>query len=153
MQAARAAAGATGQVVGQAVSNENSPTAYFTDMLFRTEHPDASGDATASHAEVGRILATDALSGDMPAADKTRVAQIVRRGPDGSQVKRTRKSEYRTLSTRRRSPRRRRWTSPNARGRRSAQDRCLRGPVGLRLALDRRFFCELYGDRRRPNPR
>jgi hypothetical protein len=77
MQAAGSAVGATAQVVGQAVSNENSPAAYFTDMLFRTDHPDASNDATSSHAEVGRILATDALSGDMPAADKTYVAQMV----------------------------------------------------------------------------
>jgi hypothetical protein len=46
-------------------------------MLFRTDHPASSGDAAASQAEVGRILATDALSGDMPAADKTYVAQVV----------------------------------------------------------------------------
>jgi hypothetical protein len=46
-------------------------------MLFRTDHPASSGDAAASQAEAGRILANDALSGDMPAADKTYVAQVV----------------------------------------------------------------------------
>jgi hypothetical protein len=51
--------------------------AYFTDMLFRTDHPDTSGDSAAAPAEVGRILATDALSGEMPAADRTYVAQVI----------------------------------------------------------------------------
>jgi len=74
MQAVGTAAGATGQVPGQGASNE-PPIAYFTDMLFRTDHP--SGDATPLRAEVGRILAADALSGEMPAADKTYVAQAV----------------------------------------------------------------------------
>jgi hypothetical protein len=46
-------------------------------MLFRTDRPDASGDSAPARAEVGRILATDALSGEMPAADKTYVAQVV----------------------------------------------------------------------------
>ena len=46
-------------------------------MLFRADHPDTSGDPAAARAEVGRILATDALSGEMPAADKAYVAQVV----------------------------------------------------------------------------
>ena len=65
------------QVAGQAASSEGSSAAYFTDMLFRTDRPDTSGDSAAARAEVGRILATDALSGEMPAADKTYVAQVV----------------------------------------------------------------------------
>lgn len=77
MQAAGTTAGAASEVAGQAASNESSPTAYFTDMLFRADHPDTTGDATASRAEVGRILAADAVSGDMPAADKTYIAQVV----------------------------------------------------------------------------
>ena len=64
------------QAAGQAASSEGS-TAYFADMLFRTDHPDTSGDPAAARAEVGRILATDALSGEMPAADKAYVAQVV----------------------------------------------------------------------------
>ena len=71
------AAGPASQLAGRATANATDPSRYFTDMLFRTDHPAASGDAAASQAEVGRILATDALAGDMPAADKTYVAQVV----------------------------------------------------------------------------
>jgi hypothetical protein len=76
--AGTAAAGPAAQAAGQAASSEGSSAAYFTDMLFRTDHPDTSGDPAAARAEVGRILATtDALSGEMPAADKAYVAQVV----------------------------------------------------------------------------
>src|ERR1700722_12511785 len=75
--AGTAAAGPAAQVAGQAVSSEGSSAAYFTDMLFRTDHPDTSGDSAAARAEVGRILATDALSGEMPATDRTYVAQVI----------------------------------------------------------------------------
>ena len=75
--AGSAAAGPAAQVAGQAASNERSSAAYFTDMLFRTDHPDTSGDPAAARAEVGRILATDAPSGEMPPGDKTYVAQVV----------------------------------------------------------------------------
>jgi hypothetical protein len=74
--AGTAVGGPAAQAAGQAASSEGS-TAYFTDMLFRTDHPDTSGDPAAARAEVGRILATDALSGEMPAADKAYVAQVV----------------------------------------------------------------------------
>ena len=78
MEAAGTAVGAPiAQAVGQAVSSEGSSAAYFTDMLFRADHPDTSGDPAAARAEVGRILVTDALSGEMPAADKAYVAQVV----------------------------------------------------------------------------
>ena len=77
MEAAGTAVGAPiAQAAGQAASSEGS-TAYFADMLFRTDHPDTSGDPAGARAEVGRILATDALSGEMPAADKAYVAQVV----------------------------------------------------------------------------
>ena len=75
--AGTAAAGPAAQVAGQAPSSEGSSAAYFTDMLFRTDRPDTSGDPAAARAEVGRILATDALSGEMPAADRTYVAQVI----------------------------------------------------------------------------
>jgi hypothetical protein len=71
------AAGPASQLAGRVTSSATDPSRYFTDMLFRTDHPAASGDAAASQTEVGRILATDALAGDMPAADKTYVAQVV----------------------------------------------------------------------------
>jgi hypothetical protein len=77
MQAAgSAAAGPASQLANQASAGAGD-SAYFTDMLFRTDHPSASADPAASQAEVGRILATDAASGEMPAADKTYVAQVV----------------------------------------------------------------------------
>jgi hypothetical protein len=75
--ALEAAGTAAAQVAGQAPSSEGSSAAYFTDRLFRTDRPDTSGDPAAARAEVGRILATDALSGEMPAADRTYVAQII----------------------------------------------------------------------------
>lgn len=75
--AGTATAGSVTQVAGQSATTESgAPSAYFTDMLFRTDHPDTAGDP-AARAEIGRILAAGALSGDMPAADKTYVAQIV----------------------------------------------------------------------------
>jgi hypothetical protein len=75
--AGAAAAGPAAQVAGPAASSEGNPTGYFTDMLLRSDHPDASGNSGASQAEIGRILATDLSSGDMPAADKSYVARVV----------------------------------------------------------------------------
>jgi hypothetical protein len=75
--AGTAGGGSAAQAAVQAASSEGSSTAYFTDMLFRADHPDTSGDPAAARAEVGRILVTDALSGEMPAADKAYVAQLV----------------------------------------------------------------------------
>ena len=69
--------GPAAQAVGQAAFSEGSSTAYFTDMLFRIDHPETSRDPAASRAEVGRILITDGLSGELPAADKAYVAQVV----------------------------------------------------------------------------
>jgi hypothetical protein len=68
------AAGPASQLTGQAA---NSSNAYFTDMLFRTDHPSATADQNASQAEIGRIFARALPSGDLPAADKTYVAQVV----------------------------------------------------------------------------
>jgi hypothetical protein len=75
--AGSAAAGPASQLAGRATANIGDSSAYFTDMLFRTDHPEAQGGAAASQTEVGRILATDAVTGDMPATDKTYVAQVV----------------------------------------------------------------------------
>jgi hypothetical protein len=74
--AGTAVAGPAAQAAGQAAS-EGSSAVYFTDMLFRADHPDTSSDPAAARAEVGRILVTDALSGEMPAADKAYIAQVV----------------------------------------------------------------------------
>lgn len=72
--AGSAMAGPASQLTGQAANASNS---YFTDMLFRTDKPSASADQNASQAEIGRIFARGLSSGDLPAADKTYVAQVV----------------------------------------------------------------------------
>jgi hypothetical protein len=67
---------ATGQAAGQAASAMGDPTGYFTDMLWRSDHP-AQGDQAAATAEAGRILSRALYNGDLPAADKTYLAQLV----------------------------------------------------------------------------
>jgi hypothetical protein len=62
-------------VQGAATSAENLP-AYFVDSLFRTDHPPSS-DNGQQLAEAGRILTTSIGSGNLPAADKTYLAQLV----------------------------------------------------------------------------
>src|ERR1700689_2053304 len=57
--AGTAVGGPAAQAAGQAASSGGGSTAYFADMLFRTDHPDTSGDPAAARAEVGRILLTD----------------------------------------------------------------------------------------------
>jgi hypothetical protein len=73
--ATEAAGAATGQAASQAASMLGDPTAYFGDMLLRSDHP-AQGDA-GSAAEAARILTRAVHSGDLPAADKTYLAQLV----------------------------------------------------------------------------
>jgi MFS family permease len=67
--------GAAGSVVQMAGAAD--PTAYFSDMLLRSDHPPAQGDEAASHAEIGRIVARGVSSGDLSAPDKTYLAQLV----------------------------------------------------------------------------
>ena len=52
------------------------PTSYFSDMLWRSDHP-AQGDQAAATAEGGRILSRALYNGDLPAGDKTYLAQLV----------------------------------------------------------------------------
>jgi hypothetical protein len=74
--ATEAVGAATGQAAGQAVSAIGDPTAYFADMLLRSDHP-AQGDQAAATAEAGRILTRALYNGDLPAADKTYLGQLV----------------------------------------------------------------------------
>jgi hypothetical protein len=71
--ATEAAGAATGQAVGQAASTIGDPAAYFSDMLLRSDHP-AQGDASP---DAARILTRAVYSGELPAADKTYLAQLV----------------------------------------------------------------------------
>ena len=64
---------------GQAEGRNLNPTEYFADTLFRSERPSPDGNDAPVRAEVGRIFA-NALwqgEGDVPAADKTYLAQVV----------------------------------------------------------------------------
>ena len=67
---------AAGAAAGRAASTIADPTAYFADMLFRSDHP-AQGDQAGAQAEAGRILARALYTGDLSAPDKTYLAQIV----------------------------------------------------------------------------
>lgn len=75
--AGSALAGAASQVASQTSVGATDPTAYFTDMLFRTDHPSTTADQAGSQAEIGRILTRSLASGDLAVADKTYIAQVV----------------------------------------------------------------------------
>ncbi|HWY80564.1 MAG TPA: hypothetical protein VNY10_01240 [Roseiarcus sp.] len=76
--ASEAVGSATGQAAGQAASTMGDPTAYFSDMLWRSDKP-AQGDQAAATAEGGRIMSRALYNGDLPAGDrdKTYLAQLV----------------------------------------------------------------------------
>jgi hypothetical protein len=76
-QAGSAVSGPAAQVAGQATSSVGDPTAYFTDMLFRTDHQPAQSESSSSPTEAARIIAKGSLAGDMPLADKTYLAHLV----------------------------------------------------------------------------
>jgi hypothetical protein len=73
---AGAATEAVGAATGEAASAMGNPAGYFSDMLMRSDHP-AVADQAAATAESGRILTRALYNGDLPAADKTYLAQIV----------------------------------------------------------------------------
>lgn len=74
--ATASAAGSFGGAVAQQATGKDDAVAYFTDVLFRSDHPTTS-DETASRLEIGRILAKAMTSGALPTADKTYAAQVV----------------------------------------------------------------------------
>lgn len=69
--AARAAGG------GQGSSGQGDVTSYFVDTLFRSERPAPEANPQVARAEMGRILARSAFSGEMASGDKNYVAQVV----------------------------------------------------------------------------
>ena len=71
-----------GAVAGAAMAQPDRPaggagamTGYFTDMLFRADHPIAADPA--ADAQATRILVVSAASGDMSSADKGYLSQLV----------------------------------------------------------------------------
>jgi hypothetical protein len=80
---AGAAAQATGSATGdgsggrdEAPSLLGGVIGYFADMLLRSDHP-GQGDLASVQMEVKLILARGLASGELPAADKTYLAQVV----------------------------------------------------------------------------
>jgi hypothetical protein len=77
-------AGAATEAVGaaaapttpRAASLIGDPTAYFADMLFRSDHP-SQGDQSGVQMEAARILTRALSADDLPAADKSYLAQVV----------------------------------------------------------------------------
>ena len=67
------AGGATSQAEGLTFG----PNGYFVDTLFRSDHPSPDRNDVAVHAEVERIFANALRQGDVPAADKTYLGQLV----------------------------------------------------------------------------
>ncbi len=67
-----AAQGAT-----QSAGSLGNPTAYFTDMLSRSDTPATNANPQDVRGESARIFTTALGSGEMAAADRTRLAQLV----------------------------------------------------------------------------
>ncbi len=66
--------GATQAAAGSSAVN---PTGYFVDSLFRSDHPAANASDADIRTETTRILVRGTETGDVPAADKTYLAQLV----------------------------------------------------------------------------
>lgn len=75
--AASAAQGAAQGGASSASQNGFDPSGYLVDTLFRRDHPDASGNIQDARSEATRILVSGLRNGDVPAADKTYLAQLV----------------------------------------------------------------------------
>jgi hypothetical protein len=61
----------------QSAATVSSPTAYFVDMLFRSDKPAPAANPQDTRAESARILVTALGEGDISPADKTYIAQLI----------------------------------------------------------------------------
>ena len=78
--AAQVVGGAASGAAQTAIQSSGGPTessAYFVDMLFRSDHPAQPDQTGAQAAEVSRIFAVSLSAGDLSQADKTYLAQMV----------------------------------------------------------------------------
>jgi hypothetical protein len=75
----RIAAGAAQGASQGATQNANSaaPSGYLVDTLFRSDRPNPNANPQDVRGEATRILANDLVSGEVPVADKTYLAQLV----------------------------------------------------------------------------
>lgn len=69
--------GAAQGAASQQGGSTGDPMGYFVDSLFRSDHPDANAQNQDVRSESTRILAMGLRNGDVPAADKTYLAQVV----------------------------------------------------------------------------
>jgi hypothetical protein len=72
---ATAAVQAAGTAAAQ--SGDIDPMGYLVDTLFRTDRPDTNATPEDVRAETMRVIASGLRNGDVPAADKTYLAQLV----------------------------------------------------------------------------
>jgi len=61
----------------QSVALAAGPSTYLLDRLFRTDRPNAAGADADAKAQIGQIILNGLATGDVPAADKKYVAQLV----------------------------------------------------------------------------
>lgn len=72
-----AAAAAQSAGTAAAQSGATDPVGYLVDTLFRSDHPDPNASPQEIRAETSRIILSGLRDGDLPAADKTYLAQLV----------------------------------------------------------------------------
>jgi VIT1/CCC1 family predicted Fe2+/Mn2+ transporter len=72
-----ASAAAEGAGTAAAQSGGIDPMGYVVDTLFRSERPDANANPQEARAEASRIILSGLREGDVPARDKTYLAQLV----------------------------------------------------------------------------
>ena len=72
-----AAVGGAAAAANQSGRAETNPSAYFTDLLFRSDRPKAEGDDASIRAEVGRIAAAGLASGELAPADRAYLGTLV----------------------------------------------------------------------------
>ena len=75
--ASSVAGGAAITTGSQADGRELDSNAYFVDTLFRSDGVKPDSNGASLYGEVGRILAKSLRQGDLPAADKSYLAQLV----------------------------------------------------------------------------
>lgn len=75
--AATVAGGAAQGVTQGAAAAVSGVSGYDVDSLFRSDKPDAAANAQSQTAQASSILASGLASGDVPAADKTYLAQMI----------------------------------------------------------------------------
>ena len=83
---ASGAAAGTSQVATRSGGNLADPTAYFVDSLYRSDHPSANAADQDVRAQTTHILLNGMWNGDVPAPDKTYLAQLVSARTGLSQV-------------------------------------------------------------------